>query len=81
MDLQLCLPIAVKENKDQQLIYSFHIKKGCSSAVYWIFNVPSNRCEVERRRLPNRYGGIQSGLYRVAQQCLCENRSGGRQRV
>ena len=27
--------------------------------------MPPDGCEVERCRLPNRYGGIQSGLYRV----------------
>ena len=59
MDLQLCLPIAVKENTDQQLIYPFHIKKGCSSAVELIGSsiMPPNSCEVERCRLPNRHVG------------------------
>ena len=68
MDLQLCLPIAVKN----QLTHLFHMKKvGCISHQDVVAQLigcsimPYDRCEVERCRLPNRYGGIQCGLYRV----------------
>ena len=69
------------ENTDQQLICPFHIKRDAVAQLIGSSIMTSNHCEWERCRLPNRYGGIQSGLYRVAQQWLCENRSGGRQRV
>ena len=58
MVFQLCLPITVKgNNNDQELVSFFFIKKEYSGAVYLqlcLPIMPSDRCEVERCLWPNR---------------------------